>query len=314
MPLQESLPVDVYTEQWPVWGTTARMVVTDPAVLPLARSIVDVELAAVDDACSRFRDDSELSWVVRAGGRPVRVSSRLAELVSVALAAAERTGGDVDPTVGAAMSALGYDRDFATLVDQGKTRGKSDTPPARLSLINGCDWRAVRLCGRELVVPQGMRLDLGATAKAFTADRCARMVSAIFNVGALVSLGGDLATAGPAPAGGWRVLVQDGPTEPGCTVTLPADAAIATSSTISRQWQHGGRLLHHILDPRTCQPAPRVWRTVSVAADRCLDANTFATAALVRGERATGWLRRVGAAARLVDADGRVTTLGRWPS
>jgi thiamine biosynthesis lipoprotein len=225
--------------------------------------------------------------------------------VAVALDAAYRTGGDVSPTVGGALVHLGYDRDLALL----PATNRQAAP--RVSAVP--NWRDVRLDGRDLTVPPGVLLDLGATAKAHAADRCARLAAVGCGTGVLVSLGGDIATAGPAPDGGWRVLVQDGPAQPGETVALPAGAALATSSTISRQWRAGGRLLHHILDPRTCQPAPPVWRTVSVAAARCLDANTAGTAAIVRGHRALDWLRAQGLPARLVDADGRVRTLGGWP-
>jgi FAD:protein FMN transferase len=113
-------------------------------------------------------------------------------------------------------------------------------------------------------------LDLGATGKAYAADRCAARVAADRGVGVLVSLGGDIATAGPAPDGGWRVLVQDGPGEPSCVVGLPSGTALATSSTRSRRW---GTSLHHILDPRTCRPAEPLWRTVSVRAADCVTAN-----------------------------------------
>jgi thiamine biosynthesis lipoprotein len=110
------------------------------------------------------------------------------------------------------------------------------------------------------------------------------------------------------------VLVRDGIDEPACTITLPAGAAIATSSTISRSWRSGARTLHHILDPRSGNPAPRVWCTASVAADSCVRANTLSTAALVRGIRAPRWLHDLGVPARLVAADRAVTTFGRWPA
>jgi len=174
-------------------------------------------------------------------------------------------------------------------------------------------WQRIRLDGRELTVPAGVLLDLGATGKAYAADRCARIVADRCGTGVLVSLGGDIATAGPAPLGGWRILVQDQPGEPRCTIALPGGAALATSSTLSRRWRTGGQLLHHILDPRTCQPARPVWRTVSVTAHDCVEANTLTTAAIVRGESAVEWLRALRRPARLVDADGRVILLGGWP-
>ena len=128
-----------------------------------------------------------------------------------------------------------------------------------------------------------------------------------------MSLGGDIATAGPAPDGGWQIRVQDGPDQPYAAVTLPGGAALATSSTHSRRWRSAGELVHHIIDPRTGRPAAPVWRTTSVAAFTCVRANTLSTAALVRGAAAVAWLRELGAPARLVAADGTVVTVGAWP-
>ncbi|HZD99268.1 MAG TPA: FAD:protein FMN transferase, partial [Micromonosporaceae bacterium] len=115
MPLVEQLPVGAGCAQWSVWGTVARIVVTEPSRLDAATDVVRAELAAVDEACSRFRTDSEVRDVFRAHGGPITVSVRLAELVQAALDAAVDTDGDVDPTLGLAMSALGYDRDFAAI-------------------------------------------------------------------------------------------------------------------------------------------------------------------------------------------------------
>src|SRR5258705_8472342 len=173
MALIDTIPVGPDTAQWPVWSTTARLVVTDPATLRDAEAIVREELAAVEAACSRVRDDSELSVLQRAGGGPARVSPLLAELVQAALVAAKRTDGDVDPTVGGVLADLGYDRDIELLARQsvdGRRR------PMRLIVTPAPDWRRVRLDSDTLTVPRGMRLDLGAPAKAFTADRCARRV------------------------------------------------------------------------------------------------------------------------------------------
>lgn len=301
MPALDLLPVGQDSQQWSLWSTTARLVVRDPATLVDARHIVDTVVTAVDAACSRFRADSELNTLPHGG--PVTVSPMLAELTATALAAAERTGGDVDPTIGVALENLGYDRDLALLY-----RDTGDVP---VTVRQAPGWRTVTLTGRELTVPQGIRLDFGATAKAFAADRAARLVAERCGTGVLVSLGGDLATAGDTA--GWTVLVADGPDQPCCTVRLSGGLALATSSTIGRTWWRGGRLLHHVLDPRTCQPAVPVWRTVSVAAPTCVTANTWTTAALVRGSNAIGLLRGLGLPARLVACDGAVHVLNDWP-
>ena len=130
----------------------------------------------------------------------------------------------------------------------------------------------------------------------------------------LINLGGDIATAGPAPEGGWQVLVHDDDDDPACSVALPPGAALATSSTVRRRWRRGEDLVHHILDPRTGRSADPVWRTVSVAAQTCFAANTVSTAAIVRGWRALDWIGALGIPARLVDSDRIVHTVGGWPA
>jgi FAD:protein FMN transferase len=300
--------------EWPVIGTTARVVVTESALLAPARAVVMAELTALDAACSRFRADSEVRRLAAGDGRPVRVSAVLADAVDVALTAARRTEGDLDPTVGAALAELGYDRDFAEV----RLRPAGRTVRVRTRLPG---WQRVHLDleRRLLTVPAGTVLDLGATAKAAAADRCAARIGAELGCGVLVSLGGDIATAGPAPGpAGWVVAVQDRPDQPAdstaCVITLPAGGALATSSTASRSWQRGRYALHHILDPRTLRPAPVIWRYATVAAASCLAANTASTVALIRGRAAPDWLAGQDVDARLVAVDGTLRTVGAWPT
>jgi thiamine biosynthesis lipoprotein len=324
-------------------GTTARVVVWPPSWTGRVLAAVDAELALLDEQASRFRDDSEISLAQRcfsaaarsASTRPGDASRRescivsegLAEAIAVALAAAEWTGGLVDPTVGGAVCGLGYDRDFAAL-PQGAA---GEAAPPEPGYVPG--WQSVRLDGRRLRLGAGVRLDLGATAKGLGSDRAARAAAdCVPGGGVLVSLGGDIAVAGEAPLGGWPVLVSDGPEQhgrepaargarqvcapeesPGQQVRLSA-GGLATSSIRCRQWRRGGRTLHHIVDPRTGLPAAGPWRTASVAAANCAEANAAATAAIVAGEQAAGWLTAQGLPARLVAHDGGVCLLGGWPA
>jgi thiamine biosynthesis lipoprotein len=98
------------------------------------------------------------------------------------------------------------------------------------------------------------------------------------------------------------------------TVVTVADGGLATSSTRARRWHRGRLDLHHLVDPRTGLPPARAWRTVSVAAGSCVDANTVSTAAIVRGHRVWPWLREIRLPARLVTEDGQVFTTGGWPA
>jgi thiamine biosynthesis lipoprotein len=302
---------------WQALGTSVVLQVSDADALASARVLVESELAEIDRTCSRFRGDSELMRVNAAGGRPVRVDPLLMEALRVALRAAELTDGDVDPTLGAALELAGYDGDWSLLAPPGDESAQTQPPRIRAQVRAG--WRTVELDLERMTirVPAPIRLDLGATAKALAADRAARAVAQATGVGVLVSLGGDIATCGAAPDGGWRVHVTDDhrsdASAPGQTIAL-CSGGLATSSTAVRRWSHGGATRHHIIDPQTQEPVARTWRTASVAAADCVDANIASTAALVRALHAPAWLQELGLPARLVDPAGRVRTLGDWPA
>jgi FAD:protein FMN transferase len=296
------------TAAWRAFGTTAVVVVTRAGELAASRGAVSGVLDAIDLACSRFRGDSEIARVNAAGGAPVRVGELFVRAARCALRAARITDGDLDPTIGSSMRVAGYDRDFAAIRAGG---------PVRFERAAG--WRCVQLDdARGLIrVPAGVELDFGATAKALAADLAAQAAAAAVEGGVLVSIGGDLATAGPPPAGGWQVRVGDdhaGALDgPGPAIAVRS-GGLATSSTTVRHWRRGDADCHHILDPATGAPADVRWRTVSVAAASCVDANIASTTAIIRGERAPAWLESAGLPARLVGADGVVTLTGAWPA
>lgn len=291
-------------------GTTATVLVDRPEALGPARGLLEAELAALDAACSRFRPDSELAEVNRAAGRWVEASPLLVLAVQTALVAAGLSGGTVDPTVGAALRRLGYDRDFAEVAPSGPELAGRATPAP--------GWQQVEVdrAGGRIRVPPGVELDLGATAKALAADRTARQAAQVTGAGVLISLGGDMSMAGTVPAEGWAIRVTDdhaGPAgSPGQTVRLTG-GGLATSSTVVRAWRRGQATVHHIVDPATGRSARSPWRTVSVAAVTCVDANTAATAAVVKGEAAAAWLAGLALPARLVGQDGSVLTVAGWP-
>jgi thiamine biosynthesis lipoprotein len=310
-----------------VFGTTAVLLVTRQNAAGRARAIADEVLARVDAACSRFRPDSELSRLNAARGAPMVISRTFADLLAAALRAAELTGGDVDPTCAGALTALGYDRDFADLPGAGPAGTPDDAsaadptgvarPFGAVGPVPG--WRSVHLDdrSRRVSLTGGAQLDLGATAKAWAADRCADQIASELGCGVLVSLGGDVAVAGPPPPDGWRIKVTDDQaapdSAPGQTVTITS-GGLATSSTTVRTWAHEERRVHHIINPTTGAPVTSCWRTVSVAAGTCTDANTASTAAIIRGGAAPGWLHDLGLPARLVRQDGTTVTTAGWPA
>lgn len=291
-------------------GTTAVVAVTDRMAAGTAESLLRAELQALDEACSRFRPDAELAAVQRRAGTAVPVSDLLFDVLTTACDVARLTDGAVDPTVGRSLEALGYDRDFALI---GRGGGLWDGRPWPAP-----GWRTIELDhGRRTVcLPPGVHVDVGSSAKAFAADRAAWRIAGETGAGVVVSLGGDVATAGPPPDGGWPVgIARD------CAATVHAvdqvitvfDGGVASSSPGVRSWRHGHRTRHHIVDPRTGACAPDTWSLVSVLAPTCVDANALSTAAVVWGPAAVDRLAKAGFPARLVRADGEVVTLHGWP-
>jgi thiamine biosynthesis lipoprotein len=241
----------------------------------------------------------------------------------VALTAACVTDGDVDPTCGVSLVRLGYDRDFA--------QARLNIGPLEQPALPAAGWQWVELDPEqgEIRIPAGVALDLGATAKALAADRAAVRISALLNCGALVNLGGDIRVAGEPPGEGWSIGIEDdrgfdgaeptgGPGAPAPpaydAVVIIRDGGLATSSVKARAWSRGTSRLHHIIVPRTGIPADSCWRTVSVAAASCVDANTASTAAIIRGDLAPAWLASQRLPARLVSHGGEVVTVAGWPA
>jgi thiamine biosynthesis lipoprotein len=288
--------------EFALWGGEAAVVVADRSKLERADAAVRRTVETFDRACSSFRADSELALVNASAGEPIVVSSLLMTAVRVALQAARETRGAVDPTVGQALIAHG-------LLPR-PTRGTT----ARIERVPG--YAAVKLdeASSSLRVPRGVRLDLGATGKALAADMAAAEATSATGCGVLVSLCGDVAVAGDPPTDGWQIRVTDDHRHgdaPGQTVTI-TDGGVATSSVTVRRADDG--VTHHLIDPTTGLPTAGPWRTATVAAGSCAEANTASTAAIVLGATAPSWLEARQLPSRLVGVDATVRYIGGWPS
>ena len=293
-------------------GVSLRVVVTRVADLSAAKAAVDDVVRDVDVAASRFREDSELSSLNATPDRDVRVSPLLTTLIAAALRGARLTGGAVDPTVGSAIKLAGYDTDFAQVPVDGLA---IDLVVKRVP-----GWQAIAFdeASRTVRLPRGVDLDLGATAKAMCSDLAAEAgMAKIGGGGMLVSLGGDIAVAGEPPAEGWLIQASEdsgAPIREGEETISIMSGGMATSSTTVRRWTRGGVSLHHIIDPTTGLPSQGPWRTATVVAGTCVDANIASTAVIVKGLKAIRWLEAHHLPARLVDRQGSVHRVSGWPS
>lgn len=236
---------------------------------------------------SRFRADSELNRVNEQAGRPMLVSADFAAMLERALMAARQTRGLVDPTLGHAIEAAGYDRDFALLDDD--PRPTDDPTPSQLG--------GLRLRGRLLELPAGVKLDLNGVVKAQTVDDALALVTGT----GYVSAGGDLAARG-----GLSVAL------PGGEVVQLVVGGLATSGTDRRQWRRGGALQHHLVDAWSGRPADSPWEQVTVCGRTCLGADVAAKAAFLLGRNGPDWLDRHGLPGRFRTPDGETTANESW--
>ena len=299
------------TRSFHALGTTAVIVSTRADALEETRSLLLRKLRALDLACSRFREDSELVGLNRAGGARVVVGPVLLEAVRVALHVAWTTGGLVDPTLGRTLRLAGYDRTFTRVQNR-------DGELVRPSFEPGGRWDEIALDARRSTIrlPRGVELDLGATAKALAADQVAFAASQATGGGVLIGLGGDIAVAGEPPDEGWAIgIAHDHRAPLGAEAPTVGIAAggLASSGTTVRRWRTAAGAMHHVVDPRTGRPVSGPWTLVSAAAASCVEANAASTAAIVLGAAAPAWLEQRKLAARLARADGSVVLTRAWP-
>jgi FAD:protein FMN transferase len=231
---------------------------------------------------SRFRSESELSRVNASRVETILVSPLFARVVRAALQAASVTEGLVDPTLGAALEAAGYDRDFPLLEEDSRPLGHSE--PGQ--------WRSVELSDRLLTRPPGVRLDLNGVVKGFVVDEALGLVSGR----AFVAAGGDIAARGAVVA-----------ELPGNDAILVRAGGLVTSGLTRRRWMRAGSIQHHLIDPRTGRPSRSRWQAVTTAAVSCLAADVAAKAAFLLSDDGPDWLDERGLPGRFVTDDAVVT-------
>lgn len=287
------------------WGMTGTIVTEHPKDESAALEFLYEWIGRIDASCNRFRHDSEISLInASSGGGTFAISPTLECAIQAALASSALTGGLCDPTVLGSLEALGYDRDIDDVHDGGREGALAACP--------GVDALDLDTSAHTLTVAPGVRLDLGASAKALLADVVANEL--VDRGGALVEIGGDVALHGVGPHGPWVIGVAETLEITGNEPRVTMDhGGLATSSRRARQWRTRERTVNHIIDPRSGDCASGDVVVATVAAGSCRDANAFATAALLWDDDAAWHIAQAGHNARLIHTDGSIELVGGWP-
>jgi FAD:protein FMN transferase len=233
-----------------------------------------------EERFSRFRVQSELSQLNRSQGQWFTASPELFALVKLARSYYDLTGGLFDPTILADLKRAGYDQSMELIREHGVNQ---EEPVQRRIKAN---FREVQLDDElgTIHLPPGMEIDLGGIAKGWIVERAARLLARNVQTCA-VSAGGDLFLLGlPEGMDHWEIGLED-PRDPQQTLTIlrVGPGAVATSSVVKRSWRQGEKLRHHLIDPRTGEPADTDWLSVTVIAQHATDAEVYAKALLIGG-------------------------------
>lgn len=263
--------------------------------------------ASRERALSRFDPDSALSRLNARGGAD-HVDPVLWAAIDIAVRAAAATDGLVTPTILPALEAAGYDRSFDRL-----EREQASPPPAPVP--DDGAWRRIERdpSTRSIRLPRGVRLDLGGTAKGWSVDVAAHMLGRFGP--ALVEVGGDVA-ARRQKREPWPIGIADPRGDGGDVLEVVAFGVggAATSGRDYRRWKRGEIEQHHLVDPRTGEPARTDVLTVTVIGQGALEAEIAAKVVLLRGSSAgTTWIdARPDLAALIVRDDRQILPSQRW--
>lgn len=228
---------------------------------------------------TRFTDTSELAALNRTAGSWFNASADMFEVLKAAHRLVDETQRLFNPAILPALKQAGYDRSMDEIKNS----------PARMGSVQVLemqDFRTIQLDPEKLAVyiPEGMQVDLGGIAKGWIAERAAQLLSQYAHACA-VSAGGDMFLINlPDGELDWEVGLED-PLHPEHDLAIlhVLPGAVATSSITKRRWLRNGRDQHHLIDPRTGEPAVTEWLSVTVWARQAVEAEVYAKALLIGG-------------------------------
>lgn len=230
---------------------------------------------------TRFSDQSELSQLNHSAEDWFHASQDLFEILQLCATYQEMTGGLFDPSILPNLEAAGYDRSMDEIRSQGPGQSQNNPTDRRSGTFHEISFDAEQ---QRVRLPAGMKIDLGGIAKGWIAQQAAAILASYTRTCG-VNAGGDMFLVGlPAGEKYWRITLED-PTDFRKTLNIlkVGPGAVATSTTTRRRWVQDGRSQHHIIDPRTGQPAETDFISVTVMAPKLTQAEVFAKALLICG-------------------------------
>jgi thiamine biosynthesis lipoprotein len=237
----------------------------------------------VEGKFSRYRTDNIVHAINTSRGQPVSVDAETAHLIQFGATLWQLSKGAFDLTSGVLRRAWRFD-------------GTGSVPSAEAiaALMKQVGWQRVRWCNPELTLPEGMEIDLGGIGKEYAVDRVISTLGELVNVPVLVNFGGDLrASAPPRTATAWHVGIESIASAGAASRLVELrNGALATSGDTRRYVELNGQRYGHIIDARTGWPTRHAPRSITVAADTCTQAGTFATLAMLQGDNAARFLDR----------------------
>lgn len=282
----EQPEVHQYRFSGPIMGTQYSVKVLVDVPLSAANEAqlgeaILAELVQVDRLMSTYKAESEISRFNRAPvGTQLPLSSQTYEVLQAATRVHARSNGAFDMTVGPLVELWGFGAD---------PRANSVPSAERIAQVKAqLKGERFRLAGEAITKLADVSLDLSALAKGYAVDQVAAMLKARTFRNFMVEVGGELVVAGNNASGGpWRLGVEmpDALAQQAVNVVTMTQGALATSGDYRNYFESGGKRYSHTINPHTGYPIEHKLASVSVLAQTCIQADAWATALMVLGEK-----------------------------
>lgn len=232
-----------------------------------------------ENVLSRTVENSEVSQINEAEGEWIEASEDTIEIIRMANIVAYESGGVFDITVGKITQLWDF---------------KAEEPevPAADAIEAGLphiDYRTITTGGGKVKMsdPEA-EIDLGGIAKGAIADKVCEFLEEKGVTSAVVNLGGNVVVIGEkAEDTPWTVGIERPFTDRKelVGVVKVTDKAVVTSGIYERNFEAGGKIYHHILDPNTGYPAATDLEAVTIIADKGYSGfcDAVSTACLILG-------------------------------